>query len=330
MSRLYICSAKPGCNETFTKFVDFKRHEAAHSADGFTCTWPGCNFATMMKTSYDIHFSKHTGEKRYICPHDDCGYKTHDPALFTRHRQKQHAYVAQARGRGAASAKGSGGTKTKSSSQPQPPVEPLPPGTFHQYKLHLQPMQPQQQPMQLQPTPPRTMQSQPMPPRPIRPMPHRLIHPQLMPPRPIQPQPVPSLLMQPQPIPPQFIQQQPVPSLLIQPQHVPSRPMQPQHVPSRPMQPQLMQPQPMQPQPMQPQHMQFHFIQHKPTPYQAPPPTIYNPLLGVFYGPTDTADDYTMYTGPARASHGWTEGCMCPELMQRRLSETLESEYGYY
>ncbi|KAG2068484.1 hypothetical protein BDR04DRAFT_1143775 [Suillus decipiens] len=105
MSKLYVCSAEPGCNQNFTKFVDFKRHEAAHSKNGHICTWPGCDFATKIKSSYEIHFAKHTGEKRYICP-DDCDYKTHDPALFTRHRQKQHGYVPQARGRGAASAKG--------------------------------------------------------------------------------------------------------------------------------------------------------------------------------------------------------------------------------
>ncbi|KAG2357131.1 hypothetical protein BDR07DRAFT_392988 [Suillus spraguei] len=220
MSKLYVCSAEPGCNQTFTKFVDFKRHEAAHSANGHICTWPGCDFATKIKSSYEIHLAKHTGEKRYICPNDDCDYKTHDPALFTRHRQKQHAYVPQARGRGAPSAKGSGGTKSSSqpSAESQPP---LPPGIVYPYQLQSQPMQPQ--PTQFYPV----------------------------------------------------------------------------------------------------QH------QHQPTPYQPPPP-IHNPSLGVFYGSTDTADDYTMYTGPARASSGWTEGCICPELMQRRPSEMLGYEYRYY
>ncbi|KAG2032807.1 hypothetical protein BDR03DRAFT_1014938 [Suillus americanus] len=228
MSRLYICSAEPGCNEKFTKFVDFKRHEAVHSARGHICTWPGCDFATMIGSSYDIHYAKHTGEKRYVCPNDGCDYKTHDPALFTRHRQKQHGYIPQARGRGAPSAKGSSGTKSSSQAQSQPPAQ--------------------------------SMQQQ------------RIL------PRPMQAQPV-----------------------LIQP---------------------------MQPQPIPPRHMSFHPIPYKPQPTQyQPPQPVYNPSLGVFYDSADTADDYTMYTSPARAPNGWTEGCMCPELMQRRPSEMLGHEY---
>ncbi|KAG1862314.1 hypothetical protein F4604DRAFT_1905715 [Suillus subluteus] len=168
MSSLRTCS-EPGCNEIFTKFVDFKRHEAAHSVKGYICTWPGCDFATMIASSYEIHYAKHTGEKRYVCPNDGCDYKIHDPAQFTRHRQK----------------------KT------WPPAQP-PPGTFHQ---------------------------------------------------PVQPQPIP------------------------------------------------------------PRHTPFYPTPYKPQPTQyQPPPPVYNPSLGVFYDSADTADDYTMYTSPARAPNGWTEG----------------------
>ncbi|KAG1852254.1 hypothetical protein DFJ58DRAFT_914406 [Suillus subalutaceus] len=189
MSSLRTCS-EPGCNETFTKFVDFKRHEAAHSVKGYICTWPGCDFATMIASSYEIHYAKHTGEKRYVCPNDGCDYKTHDPALFTRHRQKKHGYVPQARGRGAPSAKGSSGTKSSS----QPPAQPPPA-------------------------------------------------------------------------------------------------------------------QPVQPQPIPPRHTPFYPTPYKPQPTQyQPPPPVYNPSLGVFYDSGDTADDYTMYTSPARAPNGWTEG----------------------
>ncbi|KAG2357134.1 hypothetical protein BDR07DRAFT_1380330 [Suillus spraguei] len=66
-----VYSAEPGCNQTFTKFVDFKRHEVAHLADDYIRTWPG------------------TGEKRYICPHNDYDYEAHDSALFICYRQKQ-------------------------------------------------------------------------------------------------------------------------------------------------------------------------------------------------------------------------------------------------
>ncbi|KAG1818389.1 hypothetical protein EV424DRAFT_1644894 [Suillus variegatus] len=83
----------------------------------------------------------------------------------------------------------------------------------------------------------------------------------------------------------------------------------------------------MQPQP-QPQAMQSYPTQYQPqsTQYQPPPP-IHNQSLGVLYDAADTADDYTMHTGPARAPNGWTEGCMCPELMQRRPSEMPGYEY---
>ncbi|KAG2129314.1 hypothetical protein BD769DRAFT_677074 [Suillus cothurnatus] len=91
---------------------------------------------------------------------------------------------------------------------------------------------------------------------------------------------------------------------------------------------QHMQSQPMQPQPTPPwtHAIPPHPIPAQPTQYQAPPP-INNQSLGVFYGPSDTANDYTMYTGPTRAPNGWTEGCMCPELMQRRPSEMLGYDY---
>ncbi|KAG2151198.1 uncharacterized protein EDB93DRAFT_1249390 [Suillus bovinus] len=195
-TKTYVCSTGgPFCNATFSRFTDFKRHEALHSTNGYLCTWPGCDFATMTKSNYKIHSAKHTGEQRYICPHDDCDYKTHDPAQLTRHRQKKHGYIPHARGRGAPSAKGSGATE--SSSQSHPPVQPLPSG--YQY----------------------------------------------------------------------------------------------------------------------------------PTQYQPPQP-VYNQSLGVLYGSAGTADDSVMYTGSAIAPNGWTEGCMCPELMQRRPSEMPGYEYRRY
>ncbi|KAG1811802.1 uncharacterized protein BJ212DRAFT_1301825 [Suillus subaureus] len=178
MSKFYVCSA--GCNQTFARFPDMKKHEATHSAKGYLCTWPGCDFATMLKASYDIHSAKHAGEQRHICPHDGCDFKTHNPSLLTCHRKKKHGYVPLPRGRGATSA-----------TESQPPAQPLLSGTSYQYQ----------------------------------------------------------------------------------------------------------------------------------------PPPIHNQSLGVLYGSADTADEYTMYTGPARAQNGWTEGCMCPELMQRRPSEFPGYDY---
>jgi hypothetical protein len=101
-------------------------------------------------------------------------------------------------------------------------------------------------------------------------------------------------------------------------------PMQPQPIPPPPMQSYLTQYQAQSAQ-YQPQSSQY-----QPQSSQSQPlPPIHNPL-GVLYGPADTADDYTMYTAPAMASHGWTEGCICPELMQRRPSEMPGYEYRRY
>ncbi|KAG1764670.1 hypothetical protein EDD22DRAFT_883012 [Suillus occidentalis] len=263
----YICSAEAGCNQTFAKFVDLKKHEAAHSPDGYNCTWPGCDFVTLMKSSYDIHCAKHTGDQRHICLHDGCNYKTHDPALLTRHRKKRHGYVPLARGRGASSATGSDRSQSASSSpqpQTQPPALissfrslPQPSAPFHQY---------QYQSTQFQPQLPQLAQFQ-----------------------------APAMQLQPH-----------ATQLQLQPQ--PQPPTQSQLQPPQPAQ---LQPQPPQPQPTQSQ----------------PPPAVYDPSLGVLYGPSNTLDEYTIYAGPAMASHGWTEGCMCPELMQWLPSEILESEY---
>ncbi|KAG1871453.1 hypothetical protein F4604DRAFT_1926187 [Suillus subluteus] len=186
MSKFYVCSA--GCNQNFANFTALKNHEITHTMKGYFCTWPGCDFVTKTKRSYDIHTAKHAGEERSICPHDDCDYKTHNPALLTKHRKQQHGYVPVPRGLGAPS-----GTRS------QPPAQPPLPGTSYQY-------------------------------------------------------------------------------------------------------------------------------QPQPTQYQ-PPPSVHHQSLGVLYGSGNTADEYTMYTGPARAQNGWTEGCMCPELMQRRPSEMPGYEY---
>ncbi|KAG1768784.1 hypothetical protein EDD22DRAFT_870632 [Suillus occidentalis] len=305
----YTCSAQADCNQTFAKFADLKKHEAAHSPDAYYCTWPECDFVTLMKNSYDIHYAKHTGKQREICPHDGCNYKTHDPALLTRHRTKRHGYVPLARGRGASSATGSGRTQSASSSpQPQPPALissfrslPQPSAPFHQYQyqstqFQVQPPQPAQfqpQPMQLQP---HATQFQPQ-------------LPQLAQFRPQS--------MQLQPHAAQF-QLQPI---QFQPQ--PQPPTQSQLQPPQPAQLRPQPPRPQPPQPPRPQPIQFqpHSIQ------SPPPPAVYDPSLGVLYGPSNTVDEYTIYTGPAMASHGWTEGCMCPELMQWCPSEILESEY---
>ncbi|KAG1798875.1 uncharacterized protein HD556DRAFT_1439942 [Suillus plorans] len=225
MPKTYACSS---CNQTFPKFADCKIHEAMHSPENaYFCTWDGCHFVTLHKSSFLVHTDGHTGEQRYICPNDGCDYRTHIPSSLTYHRKKEHGFVPEPRGNRRDAA--------QSSPQPPPVGEPLPLGTFYRYPYQLQPVQPQ---------------------------------------------------------------------------------------------PQAMQSYPAQYQPMQPQAMQSYPTQYQPqsTQYQPPPP-IHNQSLGVLYGSADTAVDYTMYAGPAMAANGWTEGCMFPEMMQRRPSDMPGYEY---
>ncbi|KAG1852285.1 hypothetical protein DFJ58DRAFT_914417 [Suillus subalutaceus] len=92
MPKVYVCST--GCNQNFANFTELKNHEITHTMKGYFCTWPECGFVTKKKCSYDIHTARHSGEKHYICPQDDCDYKTHDPSQLTRHRKKQHGVAA--------------------------------------------------------------------------------------------------------------------------------------------------------------------------------------------------------------------------------------------
>ncbi|KAG2338775.1 hypothetical protein BDR05DRAFT_1003970 [Suillus weaverae] len=182
-TKVYVCS-QAKCGETFTKFTEFKRHEAGHAENVHTCTFPGCDFATLIKRSFDIHSARHTGEQRYGCPHD-CTFRTHDPSALTRHRKTKHGYVPSPR-----SGRGGGGIAASFASDRTPSSHP----SASSYQSH----------------------------------PHNQ-----------------------------------------------------------------------------------------------------DPSL-VFYDPMDTEDDFTMFSEPARTANGWTEGCMCPELMQRRPSEMLGYAYRQY
>ncbi|KAG1786380.1 uncharacterized protein HD556DRAFT_1057036 [Suillus plorans] len=182
-TKVYVCP-RTKCGETFTKFKEFKRHEAGHADNTRTCTFPGCHFATIIKRSFDIHSARHTGEQRYGCPHD-CTFRTHDPSALTRHRKTKHGYVPSSR-----SGRESGHVSVPSASD-------------------------------------RTTSSQ-----------------------------------------------------------------------------------------------------SSASPHQSHPHN-QDPSL-VFYDLVDTEDDFTMFSEPAKTANGWTEGCMCPELMQRRLSEILGYAFRQY
>ncbi|KAG1717488.1 hypothetical protein EDB19DRAFT_1839863 [Suillus lakei] len=167
-TKVYVCSQEK-CGETFTKFTDLKRHEAGHAENVHTCTFPGCDFATLLKRSFDIHSAR----------------QTHDPSALTRHRKTKHGYVPSPR-----SGRGGGRVSAPSASDRTPSSRP----STSSYQSH---------------------------------------------------------------------------------------------------------------------------------------PHSQDPSF-VFYGPTDTEDDFTMFSEPVRTTSGWTEGCMCPELMQRRPSEMLGYAYRQY
>ncbi|KAG1858988.1 hypothetical protein DFJ58DRAFT_781116 [Suillus subalutaceus] len=116
-TKVYVCS-QAKCGETFTKFAEFKRHEARHAENVYTCTFPGCDFATLIKRSFDVHSARHTGEQRYGCPHD-CTFRTHDPSALTRHRKTKHGYVPSPR-----SGRGGGRVAAPSASDRTPSSQP--------------------------------------------------------------------------------------------------------------------------------------------------------------------------------------------------------------
>ncbi|KAG1859591.1 hypothetical protein DFJ58DRAFT_284683 [Suillus subalutaceus] len=134
----YVCSAQAGCNKTFAKWTELKRHEAAHSYHSYVCGFAGCDFVTLSKPSFRIHTDRHNGKQRYVCP-QQCGYKTHNPAALTRHRKAKHGHVPQPRHpRRSASP-----TISLTSFQPQPQIQPQPqPRPQPQPQLQLQPQQP--------------------------------------------------------------------------------------------------------------------------------------------------------------------------------------------
>ncbi|KAJ8584951.1 hypothetical protein M405DRAFT_430955 [Rhizopogon salebrosus TDB-379] len=125
--KAYVCS-QAYCSETFNKFAELKKHEAGHARPEkvHTCNFPGCEFTTLQKRSFEIHYARHTGEQRYVCPHN-CAFRTHDPSALTRHRKAKHGYVPPPRAsRGSRAAASSGSDTTPPAPPTQPPTSPYP------------------------------------------------------------------------------------------------------------------------------------------------------------------------------------------------------------
>ncbi|KAG1767328.1 hypothetical protein EV702DRAFT_757060 [Suillus placidus] len=193
----YVCSAQADCNKTFIKYTDLKKHEAAHSPSAHTCDFPGCDFVTLSKPSFEIHSDKHTGKQRYSCPRG-CGFKTHNPASLTRHRKIEHGHVPRPRHSRGSSRTAATSASPLTSSEPKPEPRPEPkPEPRPEPKLEPRPEpKPEPEPQPQLPRPQPQAQPQPhaqpqLPQAQLRPQPQ----PQLPQPQPQLPQPQP----QPQP-----------------------------------------------------------------------------------------------------------------------------------
>ncbi|KIK96843.1 hypothetical protein PAXRUDRAFT_276226 [Paxillus rubicundulus Ve08.2h10] len=108
------------CDSVFSKTSELRKHEVGHSNPEKVFKCPTCPFITLQKRNLAIHISRHTGERRFQCPHPAvssepsdsgassdsssggvrCEFKTNDPAALTRHRKACHGYIPQVRGRG--------------------------------------------------------------------------------------------------------------------------------------------------------------------------------------------------------------------------------------
>ena len=65
-----------------------KRLKKQTEETNYTCTYPGCNFASFNKTILNNHIRTHTGEKPYTCAHPGCNYAT-----ATRHQLLRHMII---------------------------------------------------------------------------------------------------------------------------------------------------------------------------------------------------------------------------------------------
>ncbi|KAF9218876.1 hypothetical protein BS17DRAFT_770386 [Gyrodon lividus] len=116
--KTFSCSFED-CDSVFYKASELRKHEFGHSNPEKIFKCSTCSFITLQKKNLNIHVARHTGERRFQCPHTvvspessgsrsssdssmdvlPCEFKTNDPAALTRHRKACHGYVPQGRGR---------------------------------------------------------------------------------------------------------------------------------------------------------------------------------------------------------------------------------------
>ncbi|KAG9311227.1 hypothetical protein JVU11DRAFT_8303 [Chiua virens] len=92
-ANMYTCRVD-GCGQSFRQEHELKKHNVFHDNPDklHFCQHPGCDFYTLYKRNLEGHMGKHTGEKRFPCPQEDCTYRTNDASLLIKHRRSYHEY----------------------------------------------------------------------------------------------------------------------------------------------------------------------------------------------------------------------------------------------
>ena len=89
---LYKCKY-PGCEKTFIKSVNLRKHNKSHFKNKkiYFCPFEGCNKSFTASYSVTLHYRIHTGNKRFQC--EICGKKFFDKANWQYHVNNMHKKV---------------------------------------------------------------------------------------------------------------------------------------------------------------------------------------------------------------------------------------------
>ncbi|KAF8132837.1 hypothetical protein EV363DRAFT_78773 [Boletus edulis] len=104
---LFPCDVA-GCGMELSREYELRKHKALHEGSKMMlyCKWEDCEFYTLSPRYFKIHLRTHKGEQPEECTDTitlfdpsgscyreiQCPYKTHDPSLLSKHRQRAHDY----------------------------------------------------------------------------------------------------------------------------------------------------------------------------------------------------------------------------------------------